>query len=481
MLFNSWTFWAFFAVVLPIYWFLPFRKQNLFLIGASYLFYGWWDWRFLILIAFSTVMDYCLGNLVANTPPGPRRRSYVKISVIVNLALLGVFKYYNFFSTELAHGLATLSVKASLPILHVILPVGISFYTFQSMSYVLDISRGVTKPASNFLNFALYVCFFPHLVAGPIMRSGTKEHDPLGRGLLKQIEAPRFYRNRDFQLGLYYIILGLFKKIVIGDNMASLVNTVFQSDPSKLSGLEVLAGVYAFAWQVYADFSGYSSIAQGVAKWMGIDLMDNFKMPYLAVSPGDFWRRWHISLSTWLRDYVYISLGGNRRGKWLTYRNLLITMLLGGLWHGANWTFIAWGLFHGLLLCGYRLAPGKTKNTSAPNLSLFGRSWRVFLMFNLVCLGWLLFRAESISQAWEFARLIVAHPHLTPLAISMLGLIVFYVSPLLLYEIWVEHRKDLLALPAAPWWPRALVYTYCSSMLLFFPSPVAHAFIYFQF
>jgi len=481
MLFNSWTFWAFFAIVLPIYWLLPQKGQTLFLIGASYLFYGWWDWRFLPLIAFSTVMDYCLGNLVAATPPGPRRRSYVTVSVIVNLALLGVFKYYNFFSAQFAHGLDSLGIHISLPILHIILPVGISFYTFQSMSYVLDISRGVTQPAKNFLNFALYVCFFPHLVAGPIMRSGTKDHDPLGRGLLKQLEAPRFYRDRDFQQGLYYIILGLFKKVVIGDNMASLVNAIFHSNSAHLSGMEVLAAVYAFAWQVYADFSGYSSIAQGVAKWMGIDLMDNFRMPYLAVSPSDFWHRWHISLSTWLRDYVYFPLGGNRGGKWFTYRNFLITMILGGIWHGANWTFIAWGMFHGLLLCGYRLIPEETNKAAATSLSLYGKIWRVFLMFNLGCLGWLLFRAESISQALRFVQLIVTHPQMTPVSISMFGLIAFYAGPLFLYEMWVERRKDLVALVSAPWWPRAIVYTYCALMLLFFPSPVAHAFIYFQF
>jgi D-alanyl-lipoteichoic acid acyltransferase DltB (MBOAT superfamily) len=312
------------------------------------------------------------------------------------------------------------------------------------------------------------------------MRSGTKGHDPAGRGLLKQIEAPRVYRNRDFQMGLYYIILGLFKKIVIGDNMASLVNAIFHAGVRPLSGLEVLAAIYAFAWQVYADFSGYSSIAQGVAKWMGIDLMDNFRMPYLAVSPGDFWHRWHISLSTWLRDYVYIPLGGNRGGKWFTYRNLLITMVLGGIWHGANWTFIVWGLFHGLLLCGYRLIHGKTGNARTP-LPWFGKFWRVFLMFNLVCVGWLFFRAESMAQVGRFVTLIVTRPHWTPVAISMFAMIAFYAGPLLLYEIWVERRKDLVALVPMRWWPRALVYAYCALMLTFFPSPVAHAFIYFQF
>ena len=481
MLFNSWTFWVFFVIVLPIYWLLPHRRQTLFLIGASYLFYGWWDWRFLPLIAFSTVMDYYLGLLVAATPPGPSRRSYVIVSVVVNLALLGVFKYYNFFSAELAHGLSSFGVQVSLPVLHLILPVGISFYTFQSMSYVLDISRGVTKPAVSFPDFALYVCFFPHLVAGPIMRSGAKDHDPSGRGLLKQIAAPRFYRDRDFQDGLYFILLGLFKKIVIGDNMATLVNGVFQGDPSRLSGMEVLAGVYAFAWQIYADFSGYSSIAQGVAKWMGIDLMDNFRMPYLAVSPGDFWRRWHISLSTWLRDYLYVPLGGSRGGKLLTYRNLMITMVLGGIWHGASWTFIAWGLFHGLLLCGYRLAAGDASDAGAASYSWFGRTWRIVLMFHFACLGWLLFRAESMSQAWTFLRLMATDPRLTPLAVSMFGLIAFYSGPLFLYEIWVERRKNMASLVTAPWYPRAFVYAYSVLMVIFFPSPVAHEFIYFQF
>jgi D-alanyl-lipoteichoic acid acyltransferase DltB (MBOAT superfamily) len=477
MLFNSWPFWVFLAVVLPIYWLLPHKQQNLFLIGASYLFYGWWDWRFLVLIAFSTAMDYSLGRAVAFAPP-ERRRSYVAVSVVLNLALLGVFKYYNFFSGELAHALSSVGVHLSPPVLKVILPVGISFYTFQSMSYVLDISRGATKPASNFRDFALYVCFFPHLVAGPIMRSGTTEHDALGRGLLKQLEAPRSYREGDFQAGLYYVILGLFKKVVIGDNLATLVNMVFSGDPHQLSGLEALAGIYAFAWQIYADFSGYSSIAQGVARWMGIDLMHNFRMPYLAVSPSDFWRRWHISLSTWLRDYLYVPLGGNRRGDALTYCNLLITMVLGGVWHGANWTFIAWGVFHGLILCAYRLLPGRGE---AAGLTPLGRAWRVVLMFHLTCLGWLLFRAQSMGQVWDFLWLIATRPQMTPLAASMFGLIVFYAAPLFLFELWVERCKTMTLLLELPWWWRGLAYSYAAVMLVFFPSPEAHEFIYFQF
>lgn len=480
MLFNSWTFWIFLAIVLPVYWRLPHRPQNLFLLVASYLFYGWWDWRFLILIALSTVMDFALGNLVAAAPMGPQRSHYVRVSVVVNLLLLGVFKYYNFFSTELNDLLLSLGVKSSLPLLNVILPVGISFYTFQSMSYVLDIARNVTVPAKRFCNFALYVSFFPHLVAGPIMRSGTKEHDPAGRGLLKQLEAPRSFRAGDFQEGLYHILHGLFKKVVIGDNMATLVNMIFATDPNKLSGLECLMGVYAFAWQIYADFSGYSSIAQGVAKWMGVDLMTNFRMPYLAANPSEFWRRWHISLSTWLRDYLFIPLGGSRSSKWLTYRNLLITMTLGGIWHGANWTFVVWGVLNGLLLCGHHWGTVKCARSGAParGLSLL---WRRFATFHLIAAGWLFFRAESVTQALQIGYRIMTDWQVTSLGVSMFFLLLFYAGPLFCFEAWVERKPQLTALVLARRLPRAIAYAYCTLMLIFFPSPVSHEFIYFQF
>lgn len=480
MLFNSWTFWVFLAVVLPIYWRLPHRLQNLFLLAASYLFYGWWDWRFLLLIALSTVMDFALGNLVFAAPTGRRRSQYVCISVIVNLLLLGVFKYYNFFSTELNGLLLSFGVKSSLPLLNVILPVGISFYTFQSMSYVLDIARNVTIPAKRFGDFALYVSFFPHLVAGPIMRSGTKEHDPAGRGLLKQLEAPRRYRTGDFQEGLYHVLHGLFKKVVIGDNMATLVNVVFSTDPNKLSGLECLMGVYAFAWQIYADFSGYSSIAQGVAKWMGIDLMTNFRMPYLAAHPSEFWRRWHISLSTWLRDYLFIPLGGSRGTKWVTYRNLLITMTLGGVWHGANWTFIVWGVLNGLLLCGHHWVSGrKDRLSESPHwLSL---AVRRVATFHLIAVGWLFFRAESVTQALQIGYRICTDWWVTSLGLSMFFLLLFCAGPLFVYEAWTERKARLTELVFAPRFARACAYAYAILMLIVFPSPISHEFIYFQF
>jgi alginate O-acetyltransferase complex protein AlgI len=478
MLFNSWPFWAFAAIVIPLYWLLPFKWQNRMLLVASYFFYGCWNWRYLYLIAGSTVMDYYLGLAVSRAATPRSRRTLVTISVVVNLLLLGFFKYYGFFSDQTSGLLHLLGIPVSLPVLHILLPIGISFYTFQSMSYVIDISRGVTEPAKSFLDFALYVSFFPHLVAGPIMRSGNSEN---GRGLLKQLQAPRFYRDGDFQTGLYHVMIGLFKKVVVGDNMATLVNTIFAAPLNKLTGPECIAGVYAFAMQIYADFSGYSSIAQGVAKWMGVDLMTNFRMPYLAVSPSDFWRRWHISLSTWLRDYVYISAGGNRRGQLVTYRNLMLTMTLGGLWHGANWTFIVWGVFHGLLLCFFRLTDPKGQSKTLESYSPVSGLLRAFLVFNLVCVGWLLFRADSMGQAWGMLRLMATNFQVTPLARSILESIAFYALPLLAFEYWVERRRDMLQLVKQPWFERAAVYSYCALMLIFFPPATAHEFIYFQF
>ena len=478
MLFNTWNFWAFFAVVLPVYWALPFRWQNRFLIVASYYFYGCWNWKFLPLIAGSTLMDYALGNVVARSPSAAARRRLVAISVVVNLALLGFFKYYGFFAREATGLFARLGVPIALPVWSIVLPVGISFYTFQSMSYVIDISRGVSKPAENFWDFALYVCFFPHLVAGPIMRSGNSIN---GKGLLKQLQAARIYRSGDFQEGLYEILLGLFKKVVVGDNLATYVNLVFRTPPSQLTGPECLAGVYAFAIQIYADFSGYSSIARGVARWMGIDLMVNFRMPYFAVNPSDFWRRWHISLSTWLRDYVYISAGGNRRGELTTYRNLMLAMVLGGIWHGANWTFVAWGVFHGALLCGYRLLDRTGRDRTIHSYGALGGAIRAFLLFQLVCIGWLLFRADSISQAWLMLGRIGADFTFTPLARVIVESLVFYAVPLLVFEAWVERRQDLDALVRGRWGWRAAIYSYWAMMLIFFPPPTVHEFIYFQF
>jgi D-alanyl-lipoteichoic acid acyltransferase DltB (MBOAT superfamily) len=324
MLFHSFQFWAFMTVVGVVYWRLPHRGQNVFLLAASYFFYATWDWRFLSLILTSTTLDFFVARAIAGSSVDRVRRRYLLLSLCVNLGILGVFKYYGFFSTELTRMLAAVGIPASIPLVHLILPVGISFYTFQALSYTIDVYRGQMQPTNRFVDFALYISFFPQLVAGPIERSSH---------LLPQVMHPRTITRGDFSDGVHLVLLGLFKKVVIADNMAPIVNSIFSRDVAQLSGAECLMGVYAFAFQIYGDFSGYSSIAKGVAKWLGFDLMTNFSAPYLATSPQDFWRRWHISLSTWLRDYLYIPLGGNRGGRLFTYRNLLLTMLLGGLWH----------------------------------------------------------------------------------------------------------------------------------------------------
>ncbi len=478
MLFNSYLFWCFFAVVLTIYWRLPHRAQNVTLLISSYIFYGYWDWRFLSLIVLTTLVDYCVALAMDRAPTPSRRRLLLLLSLATNLGLLGIFKYYTFFATELASLLGMFGWKASPVLLHVLLPAGISFYTFQEMSYTIDVYRRVAKPVRNLLDFAVFVCFFPQLMAGPIER---------WRQLGPQIQQPRVWREADFVEGLYHILLGLLKKIVIADNMSGLVTAVFTTvsraisdgTTDQLNGAECFLGVLAFTFQIYGDFSGYSSMAQGIAKWLGFELMYNFKMPYFADSPSDFWRRWHISLSSWLRDYLYILLGGNRQGKLATLKNLMITMLLGGLWHGANWTFVAWGGYHGLLLCGYRLLGADDLQRRQP---VWIKLPKVGLMFLLTMFGWLLFKATSLTQVEAVMRAIFRGWHDTFPTRYLLLMIVFFNLPMMLYE-WTLHRHDddLLWLLRQPWPARALVYLYIALMLLFFSPEVANEFIYFQF
>lgn len=441
------------------------------LLVASYVFYGFWDWRFLFLLLFSTVIDFTAGLLIARSS-GRRRKLVLVASIATSLTLLGFFKYFGFFANELTTLLQHLGLNVPSPALHIILPVGISFYTFQTMSYAIDVYRGDTQPVRKFFDFALYVSFFPQLVAGPIERSSH---------LVPQIVHPRRTRAEDFREGLYHVLIGLFKKIVVADNMAFFVGAVFQTPATQLAPLDCLLGIYAFAFQIYGDFSGYSSIAQGVAKWLGFDLMFNFRHPYFAASPSDFWKRWHISLSTWLRDYLYVPLGGNRGGRAKTYRNLLLTMLLGGIWHGANWTFIVWGLIHGILLCAHRFVSQKKVESSEARPRAFLHFGKIFVMFNLVCFGWLFFRAESIHQAGAMLGTFAGNWQITEFAMFTLGSMAFYVLPLLAYEWWVEKKGDLLALTKCPWPIRAAVYVYMALMLFFFPSPVQNEFIYFQF
>src|SRR2546423_420757 len=344
------------------------------------------------------------------------------------------------------------------------------------MSYMIDVYRFEYPCEKNFVTFALFVSFCPHLVAGPLVRA-TK--------LLPQIATPRVRRPDDFREGLYYIAVGLFKKIFIGDNLAAIANSIFQANPHSLTGPECIVGIYAFAFQIYCDFSGYSSIAQGLAKWLNIDLTTNFNLPYLATSPTEFWRRWHISLSTWFRDYLYKPLlkrGPQPASRARLFASLIVVMLLSGLWHGAAWTFVLWGLYHGLLLVGYRLISRKETGVATPSdPSLGGFLVRVVVMFHLVCLGWLLFRADSLVQVGTMLNRMILDFHWTPFVTSAFSLIIFFAGPLVIYEFWLERKCDLLSLIRIDWRARATVYSYCALMLLFFPPPVSNVFIYFQF
>lgn len=465
MLFNSYAFWLFFILIWVLYRMTGHRAQNWILLAASYFFYGCWDVRFLPLILTLTVMNFYLGKAISQNPA--KSKFYISLSCVVSLGILGFFKYFGFFVESATDFLEVLGMSVSHSSLEIILPVGISFYTFQTMSYTIDVYRGEVKASRSLVDFALYVAYFPQLVAGPIERSSS---------LLPQIEGERKPKQGNFAEGLYFVLFGLFLKVVVGDNLAMIANGVFAAGDGELTGTDALMGVYAFAFQIYGDFAGYSMIARGVSKWLNIDLMTNFRMPYLARNPSDFWQRWHISLSSWLRDYLYIPLGGNRCSSWKVYRNLMLTMLLGGLWHGAGWTFLAWGGLHGLILCLYRWAGGK------PILpGIWGRIVATVIFFHLVCLGWLFFRAENFSQAWEMIVLIFTRQEITAFSTYAMGMLAFFCGPLMAYEIWTDRKHTLRRIEAAPWGWRAACYCYMVFMLIEFPPAIHGAFIYFQF
>jgi D-alanyl-lipoteichoic acid acyltransferase DltB (MBOAT superfamily) len=399
MLFNSINFAIFLPIVFLLYWFATngnFKRQNILLLVSSYFFYGCWDWRFLFLLIFSTLLDYFTGIKMSESASHSRRRFWFWLSVGVNLGFLGVFKYYNFFVTSFAEGLSHLGIHANYGTLQVILPVGISFYTFHGLSYVIDIYNDRIKPERNFIHYSVFVCFFPLLVAGPIERATH---------LLPQILRKREFEYSKAVDGLRQILWGLFKKIVIADNCATYANDIFNSYQTQ-SGSTLLLGAIFFAFQIYGDFSGYSDIALGTARLFGIELLRNFAFPYFSRDIAEFWRRWHISLTTWFRDYLYIPLGGSRGGKWQAIRNTFIIFLVSGFWHGANWTFIAWGVFHALLFMPLLLLQKNRKNTNsvAENRILPSLKELVQMAFTflLVCIGWIFFRADSITMAVDY-------------------------------------------------------------------------------
>ena len=415
MLFPTVTFAVFFSVVLPLSWALMRRQRvwRAFIIAASYVFYGWWDWRFAFLLVASTVVNHVLAVALYRTRPVAARKTLLALAVGFDLGILAYFKYTDFFLSSFDN------VAGTSWLTNVTLPVGVSFYTFMAISYVVDTYRGELVPAS-FARFAVFQSFFPHLVAGPIVRASE---------LLPQLETPRDPRRVDTSRAFFLIVSGLFLKVVIANHLAThIVDDVFAA-PNRHSSLEVLVAVYGYAVQIFADFCGYTNIAIGVALLLGFEFPQNFESPYTAVTLQDFWRRWHMTLSRWLRDYLYIPLGGNRKGRLVTYRNLMLTMLLGGLWHGAAWTLVVWGGIHGAGLCAER-ALGWRPHTRRQ--LWLGR----VLTFHVVCLGWIFFRASSFGNARDvIVRLFDAWGQPSPLVTTsvvlaiLVGVGVQYVRP----------------------------------------------------
>jgi len=391
MLFNSLTFLIFFSVVmLSLY---IFKKQNIrriILLLASYFFYGYWDWRFLSLILLSTCVDYFAGERIYQTDDKRKKKLYLTLSLVTNLGLLGFFKYFNFF-IESANSVFS-GLGLNLTTLNIILPVGISFYTFQTLSYTIDIYKGNLKPTSSFLNFAVFVSFFPQLVAGPIVRA---------KEFLPQIERGVRFDKREIHDGLQIFLFGMVKKVLIADRLAFFVDKVFEA-PAVFDSLTIWLAVIAYSIQIYCDFSGYSDMAIGLAKCMGFDLPINFRMPYISKNITEFWRRWHITLSTWLRDYLYIPLGGNRKGELRTYLNLMITMLLGGLWHGASWNFVVWGGIHGIGLAIHKIFMKLRTTKKRGNVVMTIFSMMVTYVFVITC--WVFFRAQNFDMAITVLR-----------------------------------------------------------------------------
>jgi D-alanyl-lipoteichoic acid acyltransferase DltB (MBOAT superfamily) len=441
------------------------------LLGASYLFYGWWDYRFLGLLMLSTSIDYLVGLGLDRTPDERRRKVILLVSVAVNLGILGFFKYFNFFADSAATLLRTFGLGADLPTLRIILPVGISFYTFQSMSYGFDVYRRRIPATRNFFDFALYVAYFPQLVAGPIERAAR---------LMPQIEEPRrALTHRQVASALVLILLGFFKKVAIADVMAPIADAAFQA-PAGSSSLSLLIGLYAFALQIYGDFSGYTDIGRGASRLMGIELMENFNQPYLSRNITSFWRTWHISLSSWLHDYLYIPLGGNRGGRLNTYRNLMIVMLLGGLWHGAAWTFVVWGGLHGIFLSAHR-ALGQYAPRGYQGRFRLGRDFiPAILTFHLVAFAWIFFRADSLNNAFVYVgRLVSLQPGFT----NRDHVVLFIGAAICIFLLDVAQRNGAEHEVTLQWRPawQGIAYGALLLAVIAFSGGALTPFIYFQF
>jgi len=476
MIFNSFEFFCFFPIIFLLYWFVfnkKLRWQNLLLLIASYIFYGWWDWRFLFLIIFSSLLDYHCGLQIAKAETFKVRKFYLILSMLINLGLLGLLKYFNFFSTSLRDAFSSIGYELDELTLNVILPVGISFYTFQTMSYTIDVYRNKLKPTSDPIIFFTFVSFFPQLVAGPIERATNL--------------LPQFYVKRKFEYakavdGLRQILWGLFKKVVVADNCATVVNLVYDNSGDYNASSLWVASIF-FAFQIYGDFSGYSDMAIGISKLFGFHLEQNFAMPYFSRDIAEFWRRWHISLSTWFRDYLYIPLGGSNGNKWSQIRNTLIIFIVSGFWHGANWTFIVWGLLNAIYFLPLLLMKKNRRNTDVVAANSFLPNWKeLFQMgftFILTLIAWVFFRANTITDAYYYIKRLFFE---MSFSLPEVALRPFAFISLLVVVEWLNRRnKHGLALETVNnIFLRWAIYFFILLVILFYAAP-KQEFIYFQF
>lgn len=478
MLFNSIDFAIFLPIVFILYWYV-FNKnlkiQNAVVLIASYIFYAWWDYRFLSLIVLSTFSDYFIGLRIHASKSNKSRKFWLWLTIITNLGFLGFFKYYNFFASNFAEAFKFFGTDINTRMLDIILPVGISFYTFQTLSYSIDIYRRKLEPTRDFIAFASFVSFFPQLMAGPIERATNL--------------LPQFYVKRNFNYskavdGLRQILWGLFKKIVIADNCAEYASMIFNNS-SDYSGSTLVLGAVFFAFQIYGDFSGYSDIAIGTSRLFGFNLMKNFAFPYFSRDIAEFWRRWHISLNTWFRDYLYIPLGGSKGGTWMKIRNTFAIFLVSGFWHGANWTFIAWGLLNALYFIPLLLSQNNRKNldTVAENrlLPTLKELMQMGMTFCLTLIAWILFRAENISHAFDyfkgiFTKELFMFPTVMPW--HVFGLIALFVS-----IEWVGRTNEYAIEKIGHSWfrPMRLTFYYALIFIIFMFMTKEQEFIYFQF
>jgi D-alanyl-lipoteichoic acid acyltransferase DltB (MBOAT superfamily) len=484
MLFNSLNFAIFLPIVFILYWFAAkgnLKFQNILLLVSSYFFYACWDWRFMFLLIFSTLLDYYSGIKINKAENQTEKKSWLWISVGINLSFLGVFKYFNFFAESFVDGLSLLGFQANLVSLQIILPVGISFYTFHGLSYVIDIYKNRIKPERNFIDYSVFVSFFPLLVAGPIERATH---------LLPQILKKREFDYSKAVDGLRQIMWGLFKKIVVADNCAEYANTIFNNS-AEYSGSTLVLGALFFTFQIYCDFSGYSDIALGTARLFGIELLRNFAFPYFSRDIAEFWRRWHISLSSWFKDYLYIPLGGSKGGMWMKIRNTFIIFLVSGFWHGANWTFIVWGFLNALYIM-----PSIIFNTNRTHLDIVAKGKHlpskneflsIILTFSLTVFAWIFFRAANLTHAFNYISEIFSSSLFTVPQFSNIGkslVTVFAILVLLIIE-WIGREQQYAIACIGKKWGRPLrfIFYYFILLMIFYSSLGSNyqTFIYFQF